>query len=123
MPGEEFRQAFDAYLDRVLAEPIGEDVDGFCFNLAQPWSIGLIGAVYRADDPDWPCAEVFRPRAPSLELPGHEVGSDWETVQRTCKRLIERYLEGDRPGARRLKRAACVAIGFVDGDLEPIRSR
>jgi hypothetical protein len=116
-----FQPGFDAWLDRALAQPIPPSVVAFCFNLAEPWCIAVVGSdKYSADDPDWACEETFRPSTKSLSLPESEVGETWETVLEYAKGIVAAYLQRPSDGSAVLRRAEAVAIGFVDGDLHKV---
>lgn len=124
MPSTPFQGAFNAWADRALAGPVPSEVAAFSFNLAEPWCVEVIGAArYSDDDPDWACDEVFRPESENLDLPESEVGADWEAVLESAKELVSRYLDRPSAGSVRLKKAAAVAVGFVDGELHKVWPR
>ena len=121
MPATDFQSTFNQWLDASLAHPIPASVVAFSFNLAEPWCIEVVGSdIYSEKDPDWACAESFRPKNPNLDLPESEVGSDWESVLEAAKKLVLAYLDRPSLGAFILKKAEAVAIGFVDGELHII---
>jgi hypothetical protein len=119
MASDAFQHVFNAWLDRVLAEPVPEIVIAFSFNLAEPWCIELVGFDWFSDDdPDWGCPpEAFRPAVGDLDLPEEEVGEDWQSVLEAAKSMVSAYLDRPSPGRDRLRKAVAVAIGFVDGEL------
>jgi hypothetical protein len=124
MPSDSFQDVFNHWADAALAEPIPDNTVAFSFNLAEPWCIEVIGAErYSEDDPDWACDEVFRPKAPNLDLPRQEAGTSWEPVLEAAKSLVLNYLSRESVGASRLKQSEAVAIGFVDGDLHMLWSK
>jgi hypothetical protein len=119
MPTPAFQSKFDAWLDESLAGADDEDVVAFNFNLAEPWSIEVVGCgSYDEDDEDWSTDEVFRPDTDPLELP--EAGDDWESVLEFAKLLIQAYLSRPGSGSAALKGSTAVALGFVDGDLHKL---
>ncbi|MDX2110639.1 MAG: hypothetical protein SFY80_10400 [Verrucomicrobiota bacterium] len=121
MPATDFHFTFNQWLDASLANPIPTSVIAFSFNLAEPWCIEVVGSdIYTEEDSDWACAESFRPKIPGLDLPESEVGSDWESVLETAKKLVLAYLDRPSAGASILKKAEAVAVGFVDGELQRI---
>lgn len=124
MPHSPFQSEFDAWLDRALSVPIPASVIAFSFNLAEPWSIEVVGSdFYRDDDPDWASNESFRPEIEALALPSSEIGETWEEVQEKAKRWILTYLKLPSAGSAVLRGAEAVAVGFVDGDLERVWAR
>jgi hypothetical protein len=124
IPSASFQNLFNGWLDEALAEPIPEGVIAYCFNLAEPWCIELVGSDrYSKDDPDWACEETFGAEASDLDLPAAEVGTRWEAVLEAAKLLVERYINRPSAGATRLRGSAAVAVGFVDGDLHRVWPR
>lgn len=119
MPTPAFQSKFNAWLDESLAGADDEDVVAFNFNLAEPWSIEVVGCgSYDEDDEDWSTDEVFRPDTDPLELP--EAGDDWESVLEFAKSLILAYLSRPGSGSAALKGSTAVVVGFVDGDLHKL---
>src|SRR6516165_9237096 len=93
MPSAIFQQAFNAWLDQALSEPISESIVAFSFNLAEPWSVEVIGSErFSEDDADWACEEAFRPKTKDLDLPEDEVGSSWERCSRMQRSSFARTL-------------------------------
>jgi shikimate kinase len=124
MPSAIFQQAFNAWLDQALSKPIPESVVAFSFNLAEPWSVEVIGSErFSEDDADWACEEAFRPKTKDFDLPEDEVGSNWETVVENAKMLVKSYLDRQSAGSDRLRQAVAVAVGFVDGELHRVWPR
>lgn len=119
-----FQSEFDAWLDDALSQPIPSSVVAFSFNLAEPWSIEVVGSDrYSDDDPDWAYEESFRPDKRPLTLPESEVGATWEAVLEAAKRMIGAYLDRPTAGSAVLRRAEAVAVGFVDGDIHRVWPR
>jgi hypothetical protein len=115
---------FEAWLDAALRQPIAPSVVAFCFNLAEPWCIEIVGSDrFNADDSDWACEESFRPDVEPLVLPESEVGETWEVVLEAAKRLVVAYLDHPSAGSAILRRAEAVAVGFVDGELDRVWPR
>ena len=124
MPSPKFQSAFNAWLDKALSARIPPEVIAFSFNLAEPWCIEVIGAkAYSAEDSDWACDEAFRPKIRSLDLPESEVGTDWESVLESSKKIIDAYIDRPSSGSAVLKKATAVAVGFVDGELHQVWPR
>ena len=112
---------FDAWLDEALVQPIPLGVIAFCFNLAEPWSIEVIGSArFDEGDSDWACEESFRPVIENLALPAAEVGATWEAVLEQAKIMILTYLNRPSTGSGILRRADAIAVGFVDGELHTV---
>jgi hypothetical protein len=118
MQNPDFQSVFISWLDQALSFAIPEEVISYSFNLAEPWCMEVVGCdAYDEVDPDWACEEVFRPAIPNLDLPESVVGSNWETVLASAKQMVSAYLDRPSDGARLLKEARAVGIGFVDGDI------
>ena len=99
-------------------------VVAFCFNLAEPWCIEVVGSDrFSTDDPDWACKESFRPGVKKLDLPESEVGSNWQAVLMEAKGIVSAYIDRPSAGSSLLKRALAVSVGFVDGELERVWPR
>jgi hypothetical protein len=114
-----FQSEFNIWLNGALSQPIPSSVVAFSFNLAEPWCIEVIGANrYSEQDSDWACEESFRSESKPLALPESEVGSRWEVVLESAKRLVAAYLDRPSAGSAQLRRAEAIAVGFVDGDLQ-----
>lgn len=119
-----FQSEFNDWLDGVLIQPIPSSVVAFCFNLAEPWCIEVIGSDrYSADDHDWACEESFRPGVERLVLPKSKVGDTWDVVLEHAKLLVVGYLDHPSAGGAILRRAPAVAVGFVDGDIHRVWPR
>lgn len=115
------QHTFDIWLDDALADRIPDSVTAFCFNLAEPWQIEVIGAArYSEDDPDWACDEAFRPKSKNFLLPEFEVGATWDAVLDSAKALVAAYLSRPSAGSDTLIKSSAIAIGFVDGELHKI---
>jgi len=124
MPTPTFQAAFNSWLDAALAQPIQAGVVAFSFNLAEPWSIEVIGAKsYAEEDSDWACDEAFRPKISNFDLHESEVGDDWESVLESGKKIILAYLDRPSAGSAILKKSEAVCVGFVDGDLHKLWPR
>ena len=119
-----FQPKFNIWLDGALSQPIPSSVVAFSFNLTEPWCVEVIGADrYTEQDSDWACEESFRSEGEPLTLPESEVGSSWEAVLESAKRLVATYLDRPSAGSAQLQRAEAIAVGFVDGDLHEIWPR
>jgi hypothetical protein len=113
--------SFDTWLHGELSNPIPETVVAFNFNLAEPWSIEIIGCdSYSEDDSDWACDESFRSGNLPFLLPASVVGSSWESVLEAAKGMVAAYLAMRSAGSDRLRKAEAVGIGFIDGDLHRV---
>jgi hypothetical protein len=112
---------FNTWLDGELSNPIPESVIAFNFNLAEPWSIEVVGCdSYSEEESDWACDESFRSGNLPFSLPSSEVGSTWEGVLEIARNMVVEYLERKSAGSECLRAAKAVAIGFVDGDLHRV---
>ena len=113
----------------TAASQASHDIAAFSFNLYEPagepgvkFGIELIGAeTYSADDPDWPCNEIWSPAPRGINIPGAFSGSSWEDCLSKTKALVQEYLAST--SGRWLQTSEAVGIGFVDGDLEVVWSR
>lgn len=115
---------FNAWLDIVLSQAIPPSVVAFNFNLAEPWSIEVIGSDrYSDSDSDWACEESFRPDVERFLLRGSAASETWKSVLNTAKPLISAYLDRPSGGSAILRGAEAVVVGFVDGDLHKIWPR
>jgi hypothetical protein len=124
MTSSTFQSKFDAWLDDALSQRISPSVVAFSFNLAEPWSIEVVGSDrYSDDDPDWACEESFRANVEQFALPASEVGATWEVVLEATKHLVGSYLDRPSAGSVRLRKAEAVVVGFVDGDIHRVWPR
>ena len=119
MIAEKFQTSFAAWADSIMEEAPTDGVVAYTFNLAEPWSIELVGCgSFDEDDPDWACDEVYRPETDSFPLPEEQFGTTWEQVLANAREMVVSYLGGSSSGASRLRAATAVGIGFVDGDMD-----
>jgi hypothetical protein len=119
MIAERFQTSFAAWADSIMDEAPKDGVAAYAFNLAEPWSIELVGCgSFDEDDPDWACDEVYRPEVDGFPLPEDQFGTTWEQVLATAREMVVSYLGGSSFGASRLRAAKAVGIGFVDGDMD-----
>lgn len=113
----------------AAASQTSADIAAFSFNLYEPalvpgvkFGIELIGArAFSADDPDWPCDEVWSPDPRGINIPEDFSGSDWEACLEKAKALVADYLAS--PSGHWLQAGEAVGIGFVDGDIELVWRR
>lgn len=116
-----FEQKFREWANRSLAEEIPSKVKAFSFNLYETgaeFAVELIGAgSFDADDSDWACDEVFEPIQRQLPIPVAFSGREWEQCLQSMRKLVSVYLDSNEPGAKVLRKAQGVGIGFVDGDM------
>lgn len=121
----DFEVEFCAWVDRFLGNEVPVVVKAFSFNLFEypeileiKFGIELIGASYfDANDPDWPCEEVWEPEQRSLEIPKKFSGRYWEDCLTLMKALVLKVLGNER-ASKILKSRLGVGIGFIDGDFE-----
>jgi len=117
--------AFAAWLDLVLAQAIPTEVVAFVFNLYEgedSFDVQLAGCPrFDKENDEWAAAHVFTTGENLFEIPRTWVRDDWCSALSVVKQIIARYLaEGDR--APKLTDAKAIAVGFVDGDLDIVRS-
>ncbi len=115
---------FEQWLDRALGGSVPESIVAFNINLYDsPFRADVVGSTfYDAADGDWACQEAWVSQERRFDFPA-ELGSlPWEERLASCKGLLERCLAGDGAAAMRLRRAAAVTVGFVDGDLEIVHA-
>ena len=124
----DFALQFSNWLD-TAASQANPDIAAFSFNLYEPalvpgvkFGIELIGArAFSADDPDWPCDEIWSPDPRGIDIPESFSGSDWEVCLEKAKALVLDYLAS--PSGLWLRAGEAAGIGFVDGDLDVIWTR
>ncbi|MBB5320167.1 hypothetical protein [Marinobacter oulmenensis] len=118
----DFEQTLYEWINKSLVNGVPSQVKAFSFNLYETGSnfgIELIGASeFDEADPDWACEEVFEPEQRQLDIPLAYSGENWEQCLENMKSALSGYLQTNEPGAKVLKQAQGVGIGFVDGDLE-----
>jgi hypothetical protein len=122
----ELAPAFEAWVNRALAQDIPEDVRALCINLYETgdaFGLEMIGAPrFDSADADWACDEVFAYREDPLEIPAGRFDGKWDRCLAACTELLQGYLRSGAE-AHRLESYDAVAIGFVDGDLEVVWKR
>ena len=111
---------FQTWLERQLNKPIPAEVVAFNFNLyeddEEEFDVQIVGCPsYDADDSDWACDAIFS----SEEDLFHFESEDWETALEDFQAILENYLASGAKNA--LTDSKYIAMGFVDGDLIPIR--
>ena len=111
---------FQTWLDTQLEKPIPAEVIAFNFNLyeddEEEFDVQIVGCPsYDADDSDWACDAIFS----SEEDLFHFKSEDWETALEDFQAILEGYLASGAKNA--LTDSKYIAMGFVDGDLIPIR--
>ena len=101
-----------------MSKPIPEEVVAFNFNLYEDdeEELQIVGCPsYDANDSDWACDDIFS----SEEDLFHFESEDWETALEDFQAILEEYLASGAKNA--LTDSKYIAMGFVDGDLIPIR--
>ena len=111
---------FQTWLEKQLEKPIPAEVIAFNFNLyeddEEEFDVQIVGcSSYDADDSDWACDAIFS----SEEDLFHFKSEDWETALEDFQAILEGYLASGAKNA--LTDSKYIAMGFVDGDLIPIR--
>jgi hypothetical protein len=116
--------SFDDWVEQqVRSAP--NDILAFSFNLFEEkggFSVEIIGATeFWADNSDWACREDYVPvPRQRWQIPSSISGPNWESCLRAMTQEIDRLME--RRGIRRLISVKAVALGFVDGDLQILKS-
>jgi hypothetical protein len=119
MISEKLQASFSDWADAIMAGAPTNGIVAYTFNLAEPWSIELVGCgSFDVDDPDWACDEVYRPETDRFPLPEDLCGTAWEQVLASAREMVVSYLGGSSPGASRLRTSTAVGIGFVDGEMD-----
>ena len=119
MISEKLQTNFTAWADTIMDGAPTDGVVAYAFNLAEPWSIELVGCgSFDEDDPDWACDEVYRPETDSFPLPEDQFGTTWEQVLASVREMVVSYLGGGSSGASRLRASTAVGMGFVDGEMD-----
>lgn len=113
------------WLSRVLCEPTNDSTVAYCVNLYDsPFRADIVGlARFDAQDEDWACEEVWSPRDRSIDLPEKYAALPWEERLDLCTDILRRFISSTGPGARILREADAVAVGFVDGNLNIVHQR
>ncbi|HEU4887972.1 MAG TPA: hypothetical protein VFV49_08810 [Thermoanaerobaculia bacterium] len=114
------RAAFHEWLDRVLAGDLPSEVVGFVLHLYEGTSTfdAQLAGTTRFDpaDPAWAQDEAWSTGEDLFGLDRARTGDSWELAHEQFTNLMHEYFAtGLR--AELLRRAAVVAMGFVDGDL------
>ncbi|MDO5106094.1 hypothetical protein [Capnocytophaga sp.] len=101
-------------------ESIPSDIVALNFNLAEPYSLSLVGACwYDEEDSDWACEEDFTPE--HFECPDFKIPDSifWEEVLTLVAEILKELLvENPELQVFTVKH---IAVGFVDGDLIKIK--
>ncbi|MEM1221687.1 MAG: hypothetical protein AAGH40_02915 [Verrucomicrobiota bacterium] len=119
-----FLDHISVWLRTSLSSANADKIKGYSFNLIEnggEYSVELIGASeFDANDPDWPCEEIFEatPRSIPIPEPVHE--GNWESCLTNMATNLRDYLSFGDQSAQILKRADGIAVGFVDGELQII---
>ena len=120
---------FYSWLDSALSEDIPGEVVGFAINLYESpdcYEAELVGApTFDSEDEDWACDDIFmseRFEFPSETVledwePSPELPSGWEAAQAMIAESVSNYISGASNGAKKLRSAKGVGVGFVDGNL------
>ncbi|WP_150131436.1 hypothetical protein [Caulobacter mirabilis] len=125
----DFPADFEAWLALSLANGLPSEVVAISPNLFQPalkedarFGVELIGvSSFDANNPDWPCDEVWEPSQRSLTIPADFSGERWEDCLERTQTLLARYVADDR--FRILKGIQAIGIGFVDGETHLVWSK
>ena len=117
---------FARWADGVLSSGLPEGIAAFHLNLYEaPAShdAEIVGCpTYDPTDSDWACEDIFMSEDPRFGLPHAAVGSHWDQGLNAAIQVLKTYLDSDSAGARRLREAQAVSVGFVDGDLHLVWS-
>ena len=113
------------WIDDAIKTGIPKDVVSVCFNLYEDidnnWSVEMVGCLsFDESDSDWACDEFtdFGTRNNPFRW---NQDSDWSEIQLKISDMLLRYLkEGEYKN--QLNNLAGVAVGFVDGDLDLLKS-
>jgi hypothetical protein len=119
---------FNKWLDGVL-KAFNLEAEAFCFNIyenagQENYSVELTAFdKYDEDDEDWNAGgtESYASRDDDNEYYFHLDG-EWEECLENVRMFIEDYLVIGKYAAK-LKKAAVVAYGFVDGDCDILYQR
>ena len=71
---------------------------------------------YDADDDDWACNPIYSSQEDIYEFEAE----DWETALNIFKELVLSYLKENEEAP--INKIATITVGFVDGDIELIKS-
>ena len=114
---------FQKWIEIQMSKQIPEEVVAINFNLYESadddegFDAQIVGCpLYDANDPDWACNTIFS----SEEDLFHFTSEDWETALEDFEALLRDYLSSAQE-KNVLTECQYIAIGFVDGDLIPIR--
>ena len=118
---------FSQWIDDALSSSLLEGVVAFNFNMydtSTSHDIELVGClVYDPKNEDWACDPVFMSKKPRFEIPHADEDENWEQGLERATQMLRAYVAGDSTGARRLREAQAVCVGFVDGHLKGVWSR
>ncbi|MCF7751578.1 hypothetical protein KQ945_12540 [Bacillus subtilis subsp. subtilis] len=120
-----------AWLDHALQAPLPREVVGLSFNLSEGaasdacgFCIELVGTDrFDAQDPDWPCDEVWEPPVRDIELPYTLTGQTWQSCLQQLRAQLQTVLDTPPFGPRLKQQVHGIGLGFVDGDLELLWQR
>lgn len=120
---------FTGWLDSVLENnEMPEETKAFCFNLYEEsaedcvYSVQIIAAErFDAEDIEWACDECWSSEEDifCIEL-SDEADKDWKAAQNLITEWVKEYLANGKYSG--ILNAKPVGIGFVDGDLELIKT-
>lgn len=116
---------FKNWLDNLMENNMPAETVAFCFNLYEEsvedsvYSVQLVACnEFDENDPDWACEEVWSSEEDifCIEL-SDEQEKDWNAAQTLIKSWVQEYMKDCE-----ILSSKPVGIGFVDGELDLIKS-
>jgi len=121
-----FENDLRGWLAKALLQGVPDGVVGFSFNLFEHlepksrFGVELVGAgSFDPSNSDWACDEVWEPSVGrSISISTEFSGETWDECLSKMGSLIMTILAEATDVAARLRSAAGVGLGFVDGELQ-----
>ena len=126
LPADEYRDAFGAWLDGTLPNPLPDGVAAFVLVLyegGRSFDAQIAGtAAFDTTDSAWAYDRLFSSGENLFSVRRRAVSGSWQAALRLYYDLLDEYL---RTGSRReaLNAAQGVAVTFAEGDIILVRPR
>jgi hypothetical protein len=96
-------------------------VVAYNFNIAESataFEVEIVGSSYfDPGNSDWACEEGWTSRPSKYIAPFTTVGKEWQPFLESIGAAIRELSESEQPGAKTMRSAQAVTVGFVDGEL------
>lgn len=114
--------SFHAWVSEVLID-IPDEVIAFAFNIYEEeteYCVDIIGTdSFSGESDEWANHEIWN-SGPLMFIIPKDNSCDWEDIHDFVADAIEEILSMDDDISECLTDSECVAVGFIDGDLENI---